>query len=185
MPIPPFDHNHVIPPHLGDPRVPTELSPYPCTSLELCQRFATSPERKEILLNFLRFRDILRTHNLFNAIQWLDGSFLENIEVIENRAPRDLDVVTIFWGYDLNFQQNLITLFPEFRDSDLSKNNFKLDHYPFDASWNPMLTVEYSRYWTHLFSHNRNAVWKGMLSVELNTVTIDNDAVIYLNSLIL
>ncbi|MFN7653115.1 MAG: DUF6932 family protein [Cyclobacteriaceae bacterium] len=185
MPIPPFDHNHVLPPHVGDPRLPNELSPYPCTTLELCQRFATSVERKEILLNFLRFRSILRSHNLSNGFQWLDGSFLENVEMIEGRAPRDLDVVTIFYGYDFMFQNNLITNFPEFQDFNLSKTNFKLDHYPFDASWNPLLTVEYSRYWVQLFSHNRNSVWKGMLSIELNTPTIDNDANVYLTSVII
>src|SRR5437868_6595038 len=107
MPIPPFDHNLVIPPHVGDPRVPAELSPYPCTTLELCQRFGTSDERRDILLNFLRFRDLLRRHHLINGFQWLDGSFLENIEAIEGRPPRDLDVVTIYWNYDMLFQNNL------------------------------------------------------------------------------
>jgi hypothetical protein len=40
MPIPPFDLNLVLPPHLGDPTVLDELSPYPCTTVELCARSA-------------------------------------------------------------------------------------------------------------------------------------------------
>jgi hypothetical protein len=42
MPIPAFDHNLVLPPHTGDPRDRSDLSPYACTTLELVQRFATS-----------------------------------------------------------------------------------------------------------------------------------------------
>lgn len=41
MPIPAFDSIlNVLPPHLGDPRDPTHLSPYPCTMGDLCGRFA-------------------------------------------------------------------------------------------------------------------------------------------------
>lgn len=120
---------------------------------------------------------------MINGVQWLDGSFLEDIESLQKRAPRDLDVVTIYWGYDMPFQNNLMAVFPDFADPGLSKTNFKLDHYPFDASADPFLVVEYSRYWTQLFSHNRNSVWKGMLSVEINTSVIDSNALQYLNSL--
>ena len=77
-PIPDFDHNLVLPPHMGDPRAISQLSPYPCT-----------------------------------------------------------------------------------------------DHYPFDAGASPDKTVEYSRYWSLLFSHNRLGVWKGMLKIDLDTPADD------------
>lgn len=173
MPIPAFDHNLVLPPHLGDPRNPSELSPYPCTTVELCKQLGTSPERRRILELFLDFRERLTSERLINGFQWLDGSFLEDIEKRENRPPKDLDVVTVYWGYDIPFQSNLMAKFPEFADPLLSKANFSLDHYPFDASYSPETTVETSRYWISLFSHNRLAVWKGMLRVELNTVADD------------
>ena len=173
MPIPAFDHNLVLPPHLGDPRNPSELSPYPCTTVELCKQLGTSPERRRILELFLDFRERLTIERLTNGFQWLDGSFLEDIEKRESRPPKDLDVVTIYWGYDIAFQSNLMAKFPEFADPMLSKANFSLDHYPFDASYSPETTVESSRYWISLFSHNRLAVWKGMLRVELNTVADD------------
>ena len=63
--------------------------------------------------------------------------------------------------------------FPEFADPGLAKANYSLDHYPFDSSYSPEATVEAARYWISLFSHNRLAVWKGMLRVELNTVADD------------
>src|SRR5882672_7829456 len=97
MPIPPFDLDSVLPPHLGDPTEPDEISPYPCTTLELCQRFSTSPERIEILKGFLHLRAELRRPGMAEGIQWLDGSFFEDIENSEGRSPNDIDVVTFFW----------------------------------------------------------------------------------------
>lgn len=182
QPIPNFDHNFVLPPHLGDPTEPSELSPYPCNSLEVCERFATSPERVEILSGFLAFRQQLNNYGLTNGFQWLDGSFLEDVETREGRPPKDLDIVTVYWGYDIDFQQELVINLPEFADIDLAKLNYHLDHYPFDAGAAANITVDYARYWIQLFSHNRDAIWKGMLKVSLNTPDVDKLAIDYLNT---
>ena len=77
---------------------------------------------------------------LVNGFQWLDGSFLEDVEIREQRSPNDLDLVTIYWGYDFSFQTNLIQNFSEFADSQLSKQTYLLDHYPFDAGHSPVVT---------------------------------------------
>jgi hypothetical protein len=172
-PIPNFDHNLVLPPHLGDPVDHGQLSPYPCTTLDLCQRLGTTPERRVILGKYLDFRERLRSEGLTNGFQWLDGSFLEDIETRESRPPKDIDVVTVYWGYDLTFQKRLLSSFPEVANPTLSKANFSVDHYPLDAGFNPMVTLESTRYWILLFSHNRLGVWKGMLKIELNTPAED------------
>lgn len=172
-PIPDFDHNLVIPPHLGDPRAPSQLSPYPCTTIDLCQKLGTTSERRAILGKFLDFRDRLQAEGLATGFQWLDGSFLEDIETRLGRPPADLDVVTVYWGYDLNFQTSLAAKFPEFNRPSLAKTTYSLDHYPFDAGDAPDKTVEFSRYWSLLFSHNRLGVWKGMLMIDLDTPADD------------
>lgn len=182
QPIPDFDHNLVIPPHLGNPAVFTDLSPYPCTTLELCIKLGSSPKRKEILRGYLEFREKLYNFGLLNGFQWLDGSFLEDVETRELRPPNDLDIVTIYWGYDITFQNNLVVSFPEFADSQLAKKTYSVDHYPFDAGHSPKVTVDYARYWVQLFSHNRDAVWKGMLQISLNTPNDDKQALALLNS---
>jgi len=181
MPIPAFDHNLVLPPHLGSPTIPNELSPYEATSLELVEQFATSPQRKTILRGLLGFRERLQNLNLIEGFQWLDGSFLEDIEAKENRPPNDLDIVTIYWGYDGAFQANVVANLPEFQDAALAKAHFHLDHYPFDASYHPLQTVQYTRYWIQLFTHNRDKVWKGMIMLPLNTPGIDSQALQFLN----
>jgi hypothetical protein len=181
--IPSFDHNLVLPPHRGDPRVPSDLSPYPCTTLELCQRLGYTPERRMILSKFLDFRERLQDEGLIEGFQWVDGSFLEDVETRENRPPNDIDVVTVYWGYDLEFQLQLLTNFPEVADPALAKDRFHVDHYPFDAGEEPTVTLEFTRYWILLFSHNRLGVWKGMLQIPLNTPTEDAAARELLNTL--
>lgn len=63
--------------------------------------------------------------------------------------------------------------FPAFGSPRLSKANYSIDHYPFDAGFAPEKTVEFSRYWELLFSHNRLGVWKGMLKIDLETPAND------------
>lgn len=99
-----------------------------------------------------------------------------DIETQAGRPPRDLDVVTVFWGYDSAFQQTVFAALPEFFQPAMAKANFTLDHYPFDAGYRPDFTVETTRYWMLLFSHNRDGVWKGMLKIDLDTPDFDNEA---------
>ena len=75
MPIPSFDYNNVLPPHLGNPTNSNHLSPYPCTILELCHQFSTSKERILILKNFVTFRQRMTAEGIINGFQWLDGSW--------------------------------------------------------------------------------------------------------------
>jgi hypothetical protein len=183
MPIPNFDHNNVLPPHLGNPTIRTDISPYPCSILELCHRFSTSNQRIQILTNFVAFRQRMNAMNIVKGFQWLDGSFLEDIEAAENRPPQDLDVVTFYGGFTIAEQTNFKVTFPEFTIPSLAKNNYLLDHYAVDYCYSPDVTVEQTRYWLQLFTHNRLGVWKGILRLPLNTTIDDQQALDYLNSL--
>jgi hypothetical protein len=180
MPIPNFDHNDVLPPHLSDPRRPDELTPFPATSEEVCQRFATSPERITILRGWLNFRSELTELGITDGFQWLDGSFLENIEASEGRSPNDLDVVTFFSVPPDMASSTLLTMLqgrlPEFFDRAAAKARFKLDHFGVHLNAPGPALVDNTRYWAGLFSHNRNNVWKGMLRIELNTLLSDTEA---------
>ena len=185
MPIPDFNYNNVIPPHKGNPTDISHLSPYHCTILELCHKFATSADIIEILKGLVHFRLKLNANGILYGFQWLDGSFLENIEKIESRSPRDLDIVTFYGGLSEQEQVIIHQNFPEFIFSRKSKENFKLDHYPVDYTFNPEVTVERTRYWIQLFTHNRNGVWKGMLRLSLNTPIDDQHAIEYLEGIVL
>jgi hypothetical protein len=180
MPIPAFDHNNVLPPHVGDPTNRSDLSPYECNVIELCKHYGTSPQRIAILKGFLAFRLELNRFGIVNGFQWIDGSFTENIEASERRQPNDIDVVTFYGGIDANA---VVVSFPEFADPTLSKSRYAVDHYPVDYMFRPDVTVEQTRYWLQLFTHNRSGVWKGILKLALNTPHEDQDALNYLNAL--
>lgn len=183
-PIPSFDHNLVLPPHTGNPALLTDVSPYEATIMEFCQRFSTTPQRIEILKGLVSFRLKMISYGITDGFQWVDGSFTEDIEKSEGRAPNDIDIVTFFKGLTPPQQSNIIANFSEFVDPSLSKANYKLDHYPVDFGFDPLQTVESTKYWIQLFCHNRKGVWKGMVKLSLSTDrTVDETALSFLNSL--
>lgn len=184
--IPAFNHSGVLPPFLGsDPAGSSAaMSPYRVSIDSLITAYATTPERNAILQGFLRFRRDLRAIGI-TGWQWLDGSFLENIESLQSRAPHDLDVVTFFvrpqgfnspsaWIAFVN--QNLPVL-----DRAQTKQTYGCDAQWVDLSTGPYNVVSQTRYWFGLFSHQRiTGVWKGMLEIEHPPVDADAAARILL-----
>jgi hypothetical protein len=172
--IPEFDHNHVLPPHKGNPALPGDVSPYLCDITEFCERFGTSKKRLQILKGFLEFRLKIYELDIVDGFQWLDGSFTQNIELSENRDPNDIDVLTLYKGFRNTDSDSIIAnSFQEFVSPKLSKANYSVDHYPFPYADIPEQTVELTRYWVQLFSHNRSGVWKGMLRIEFENKEIE------------
>src|SRR5690606_3212200 len=84
----------VLPPVNPDNPTGPDRSPYQVSLVDLVLRFGTSPKRREILDGLLRFREQLHNLGLVTGFQWLDGSFLEEVELLEQRPPHDIDVVT-------------------------------------------------------------------------------------------
>jgi hypothetical protein len=169
MPIPAFDGIlNVLPPHLGKDGTVDDLSPYKCTMQEVCERFATSPERITILKGVLALRNELWELNL-RGFQWMDGSFVEDIEVQESRNPGDIDIVTFYEPTDGGklFQERL-QKDPSILQRTHVKATFHADHFWLPLGTPPVSLVEQTRYWYGLFSHRRDRTWKGMLQVGLS-----------------
>ena len=77
--IPPFDHNYVLPPYVGDnPTQRAAQSPYHTDIMDFCKHFGTTRSRVDILKGFIQFRLEAYTHGISNTIQWIDGSFVED-----------------------------------------------------------------------------------------------------------
>ncbi len=182
MTIPAFDHNGVLPPHRGDPRRRAELSPYPVTSLQVVERFFTSPEREAILRGWLALRTQLVADGMTDGFQWLDGSFMEDIERRETRPPGDIDVVTFYRPAPaFHIQFAALVALPAWADRDAAKQTYHVDHFLVDLTVAGEVLVDHTRYWSGLFSHTRDAVWKGMLRVQLQTPADDQAALDRLN----
>lgn len=110
------------------------------------------------------------------GFQWVDGSFLEDVEKTQSRPPGDIDVVTFYWSSDPDFTNTFLTAFPSIANRAKIKADFFVDHFPIDVGYHPEATVEATRYWCGLFSHTRTGVWKGMLRIDLDTPADDASA---------
>jgi hypothetical protein len=181
--IPAFNHNNVLPPYLKTPTAIEDQSPYECTTLELCKTFATTIPRITILKKYIEFRTQLNNFGVIFGFQWLDGSFVEDIEKSQKRAPRDLDIVTFFGDITNDRQNEIAQAFPAFYNPIISKAHYHLDHYLFDFCYSPINTVKMTQYWIQLFTHNKENIWKGILQIDLNTPIVDKEALNYINAL--
>lgn len=173
----------MLPPYIGDnPALPVAQSPYRTDILDLCKHFGTTRSRVDILKGFIQFRLEAYTHGIYNTIQWIDGSFVEDKLKRENVEPNDIDVVT-FVNMPQPVQQAILVAFPDFVNCIASKQKYHVDHYIIDIS-TPTAAVRNTQYWLQLFSHNRYGVWKGMLEIPLyQDNTKDLMAMDFLNSL--
>jgi hypothetical protein len=174
--IPPFTSSGVLPPYIGaDPRIPANMSPYRVGLVELVQRFATSPERRAILTGYLSHRAYLIGLGI-TGIQWLDGSFLENVENLESRAPGDIDVISFIVrppAYQNTnhaaWQAYWMGHMPVF-EAQQAKLAYRTDAYFVDVAFGAGYVVKQTAYWFGLFSHKRaTGLWKGMLEVLLDS----------------
>jgi hypothetical protein len=139
---------------------------------EVASRFATSNERVAMLHGLLDLREELRTFGIANGNQWLDGSFVEDIEAQESRAPNDIDVVTFAARHikDKTQWAGFVASNQDVFNSRASKLRFKCDHYFVDTLKAPELIIADTAYWVGLFGHKRQSlIWKGMIAVPLNS----------------
>ncbi len=58
-------------------------SPYNATLHDFVLHFATSRERCKILRGFLNYRALLHSAGITKGFQWLDGSLIENSQLLE------------------------------------------------------------------------------------------------------
>lgn len=171
--IPAFNHSHVLPSFEGDRLTSARSSPYAVEATSLVQRLAGSPERRVILAGLFRYRAALRSLGFVRGFQWLDGSFVENVEAREGRSPNDIDVVTFVYppgGMKSGQVQQLLDEHPELFRHEQCKEGFHCDTSIVNLTTSPEWLVKQSRYWYGLFSHRRgDALWKGMLELPLES----------------
>jgi len=180
--IPAWNSAGVLPPiRPNAPGSSPDRSPYAVDLAVVFDRFATSPERMTILDGLLRFRADLHAAGITSGFQWLDGSFPEQIEMFEGRAPRDMDVVTFFnlpRGMD---QQSLAHRHGALFDQKHVKATYVMDAY-FAVLGDPTDHWQVKRiaYWYSMWSHRRDGLWKGFVQVDLDP-SQDGDARAILN----
>lgn len=171
--IPAFNHSHVLPPFQGERMTSAHSSPYPVSASELVQRFGISAPRCVVLDGLLRYRAELHSLGFVQGFQWLDGSFVEDVESREGRAPKDIDVVTFAHRpAAMNDQQvkAMLPTRPELFVQERCKEGFHCDTNLVNLTTSPEWLVTQTRYWYGLYSHRRgDALWKGLLQLPLDS----------------
>jgi len=156
----------VIPPirpgkHPADP----ERSPYKVSMSDIVSRFCTTGERSAILQGLLELRAGLHSIGVIKGFQWIDGSFLENIEYTESRPPNDVDVVTYAFLPNGHTQSTFMPDLHPYMDRQQVKDNYRIDHY---VRILPEIDIHDICYWYSLWSHRRDGLWKGFAEVDLD-----------------
>lgn len=170
--IPAWTATGVIPPVASTNPTGPERSPYIVSLGELVLRFATSADRRRVLDGFLRYRSRLHFAGLIDGFQWLDGSFLEHVELLEGRPPNDLDVVTFFRPPTGRTQTDIHNAAPDaFPLTGAERTAFKrvfwVDPYLVNLNAPSERLIASSTYWYSMWSHRRDTSWKGYLQIEL------------------
>lgn len=167
--IPRWSPQGILPPINSATPTSTDRSPYCVSLIDFVLRFGNTGPRQKIVTGFLNFRGALQATGLVNGFQWIDGSFLENIEMIERREPRDIDVVTFFHSPDGENQETLLQASPRLFDPLATKEDYRVDAYFVQLNTDmPESLVAQSTYWSSLWSHRRNGQWKGYLQIDLS-----------------
>lgn len=170
--IPELNQSGVLPPFIPEqgPTDPAGMAPYKTTISEFVRRYSHSPERITILRGLLEYRKKLREIGISNGIQWLDGSFVENVEANRGRPPADVDIVTFALRptNDLEHWKKLVNGNKDLFLPQDAKKKYHCDAYFVDLNTHPIHVVSSTRYWFGLFSHQRESyLWKGMVEIPI------------------
>ena len=172
--IPELNQSGVLPPFIAEkgPTDPASMAPYRATITEFVLRYAQSPERITILKGLLEYRKKLKELGVTQGFQWLDGSFVENVELNRGRPPADVDLVTFaerpHTHRESDKWKGLVSNNKEIFYPDESKEKYLCDAYFVDLNINPIHIVNSARYWFGLFSHQRESyLWKGMIEIPI------------------
>ena len=172
-----WDDSGVIPP--VDPENPVSLarSPYRVSLIDVIKRFGDTDRRRNLLSGLLNFRAELHKAGLSQGFQWIDGSFVEDVETIRGRPPNDIDITTFFYIPKGQTQDSLMTQLPALFDRGSIKERYGLDAFllPLNQIRTEIL-VRRLTYYYGLWSHTRGDMqWKGYPQVDLGD-SQDTDA---------
>jgi hypothetical protein len=168
--IPAWNMEGILPPVWpGEDGTSVNRSPYTSTLTEVIDAFGLSTERNLILRGLLDFRQALYSAGIVQGFQWLDGSFMEDVENHHMRSPNDVDVVTYTTLLAGETQKILLARAPHLFDRESVKTTYKVDSYYLLLG--QTLTESNVRmicYWYSMWSHNRNQTWKGFVRIDLD-----------------
>ena len=160
--VPEWDERGLIPPVVGRG---ASNSPYEISPTQIVERFGKSKKRRHLLDGLLEFRADLYACGISLGFQWINGSFVEDVEQRRDRGPRDIDVVTFY-----SAENGGLLPPPPYLEGEDAKDRYGIDSFFVDMSDPAESIVEITTYWNSLWSHSRgNHEWKGYLQMGLSS----------------
>lgn len=102
------------------------------------------------------------------GFQWVNGSFVENITQLENREPRDIDVVTFYHIPHGHTQESILAEHPDLFNHQFNKDRYHMDAYFVELNIESTFYLSKTiAFWHSLWSHIRAGSRKGYLAVDL------------------
>jgi hypothetical protein len=177
--LPSFNLRGLLPPFVGTDATTPDRSPYWITMPELASVFGTTSHRRQLLRNLIAYRALLASEGYVGGVQFIDGSFVENVEAFARREPSDVDVFSVlnvppkYLTDPLAWQATGLPFWQtEIVDRDRNKQRFKLDTYAVlfeERQAQPINLIRDIIYWYGLFSHQRDTfAWKGFAALALD-----------------
>lgn len=168
--IPDWSLQGILPPvRPGGSAVNRDRTPYRADLSDFLERFSLTQARIELLEGFLEYRKALHEIGIVSGFQWINGSFAENIEILEGRDPRDIDCVTFYVMPDGEDEESLYYKNQHIFDHNKVKSTFHIDSYYINIE--DTLTQEIIddlTYWYSMWSHRRDLVWKGFIQLDID-----------------
>lgn len=141
----------------------TRSLPYEISMVDFVQRFSFSKERIGILKNFLHYRQFLYSIGFASGFQWVNGSFTEHVEILRQRPPNDIDVVSF-----ITEPQDPPDDFEQAFDQNYIKQHYQIDGYFVELNSPPQELIKWTSYWYSMWSHQRETkLWKGFFQIRL------------------
>jgi hypothetical protein len=144
---------------------------------EFVAGLGTSPSRCNLIHGLLSYRSVMTNLGYTEGLQFIDGSFVENVEAREGRDPGDIDVFS-FLVRPNHYRTNpalwnasgFVEWATEIADRNRNKSRFGLDTYAIAVDQQgPLGLINETIYWYSLFAHKRiTHDWKGFVRIPLN-----------------
>jgi hypothetical protein len=182
--IPALTPSGVLPPFIGPTSADPGMSPYQTTMLETAVMFCTTAHRAQLFGGLLAYRQGLLSLGL-TGVQWIDGSFCEDVERNRGRPPKDIDIVSLLVRPPALMSgpalQAAVSSNLQLFDRNQAKAAYNCDTFLVDMSLPAPAIYLQLTYYFGLFTHQRvSYLWKGLVQVPLPSN--DTDAAQYLSS---
>ena len=167
--FPKWDTDGVIPPNDPEDPAGSFRSPYVVSFLDFSSTLGGSESRRRLIGGLLDFRADLYAVGVTEGFQWIDGSFVENVEETRGRSPMDIDVVTFWHIPEGQTQGSLFQSHPVLFNSQKAKARYGIDAYFVSLNDTAVeKVVERTAHWYGFWSHTRDGLWKGYLQIGLS-----------------